>query len=115
MKKCLIRNDFTDLSFIELLGVNLLKGIKPVILDENDSIFETVKYSGIVDNSAIELIERFNPSTTTGHIDIERPSATLIYDLGEIKEIDRIFISGFHTNIIFIKMWVAIKPISNNK
>ncbi len=99
MKKCLIRNNFTDLSFTELLGINLLKGIKPIILDENDNIFNSVKYSGFVDNSALELTERFNPSANTGHIDIECPSATLIYDLGEIKKIDRIFISGFYNGI----------------
>lgn len=96
MKKCLIRNDYSDFSFLELCGVNLLSGIKPVILDENDNIFEEVKYAGVIDNSAIKIIEKFNPNPATGHIDIERPAATLIYDLGEVKKLDRIFIAGFH-------------------
>lgn len=99
MKKCLIRNDYSDLSFLNLCGVNLLSGIKPVILDENDNVFENVKYSGIVDNSAIELIEKFNPNISTGHIDIECASATLIYDLGEVKQINRIFIAGFYNGM----------------
>ena len=96
MKKCLIRNNYSDFSFLELCGINILAGIKPLILDENNNIFESVKYSGQIDSSAISLIEKFNPNPTTGHIDIERPSATIIYDLGEVKKIDRIFIAGFH-------------------
>lgn len=99
MKKCLIRNDYSDLSFLELCGHNLLTGIKPVILDHNDKIFSKIKWVGAEDDSYIHIIENFNPNPITGHIDIECPTAILIYDLGESKQIDRIFISGFHNGI----------------
>ncbi len=97
MKKCLIRNDFSDLSFLSLCGVNLLSGISPVFLDKDNNVYEDVKHFPQDSVEITNIIEKFNPEIPTKHIEIEQESATIIYDLGECKQIDRIYIGGFYS------------------
>lgn len=98
MKKCLIRNDFTDLSFQSLCGVNLLKDISPVILDKDNNVYEEVFCFGLEENNVSKILERFNPEQKDKRIEIHQEAATIIYDLGETKQIDRIYISGYYNS-----------------
>ncbi len=96
MKKTLIRNDLHDGDIAPLCGVNLLSGITPVVLDEDNREFGEIRFNGGIDKNAIErLTLPFKPAVTTGHIDIETNGCSLIYDLKNSMTVDRIVIAGF--------------------
>lgn len=95
MKKTLIRNDLRDGDILPLFGVNLLSGITPVVLDADNQEFEEICFNGKTDKSAVSrLTQPFKP-TSVGHIDIETPCCSLIYDLKSSIKADRIIIAGF--------------------
>lgn len=96
MKKCLFKNDFIENDIIEELGINLLKGITPIVLDGNGEIYEKINYSGEIDLEKISVLNSFSRNIETDYISLEIPSATFIYDLLECKVIDKIVICGFH-------------------
>lgn len=97
MKKCLISNDFkSEDEFLPLCGVNLLHDIKPLVLDGDDKPFGGIRYQGEIDANSTSVIDNEFNSNPSAHIDFETERCKVIYDLGEVKPIDRIFISGFY-------------------
>ena len=96
MKKCLVRNNFLNDDFLDLLGFNLLEGLKPVVFEDNGAVFEGIKYNGELYDDAFKIITK--PITNIKDLDyIEIPltSCTLLYDLGKIMKIDRVYISSY--------------------
>lgn len=102
MKKCIYRNDFRDLSFLELCGVNLLKGVTPAVLDSDGDASGKVELQMKRSAEFIDLItDDTNPKKAAfnNHIDIMTPECTLIYDLHNFWHIDRIYIGGFFNGL----------------
>jgi len=113
MKKCLITNDIKKGEIPSYLGNNLLKGIRPVILDCDDNELVNLRHNSIVDLDWIFLIT--GDYAIDKHIDFESPSCKVIFDLKEEKQIDRIFISGFYNgkkdySIAEYKLYIASDP-----
>ena len=101
MKKCLVRNKFIEDEFIQLLGFNMLDGIKPVIFEDDGVICESIKYQGELSSDSYTILTKpiYNLSDLE-KIEIELPSCTLLYDLKETIKIDRIFISSYYDDYV---------------
>ena len=94
MRKCLISNNLKVEEILPLLGNNLLKGLDPIVLDGEDKELEGIRYRGMIDKKRVDVIS--GDWWLEKHLDFESDSSKIIYDLGEEKVIDRIFISGFY-------------------
>ncbi len=94
MRKCLISNSL-DIAEIEaLVGVNLLKGLVPIVFDSEDKELQEISYRGTKDPNAIEKIT--NSWGLEHHVDFESDSLKIVYDLKDDIQIDRVVISGFY-------------------
>lgn len=115
MKKCLVRNNLTDDSFLSLLGFNMLDGIKPVVFEDDGAIFEGIKYQGNLNADAYKVLTKpIYRLSDLEHIEIPLASCTLLYDLKETKRIDRVFISGFYDDYIDYTLGSYELYLSNN-
>lgn len=93
MRKCLIRNDFLDNEVINLCGENLLKDIIPIIIDKDDNPIYDIEFceSAITEN--INFLA--DKPDFSGYVNIKTDYCKIIYDLNEVKDIDRIMICGY--------------------
>ena len=99
MKKCICRNNFNDYSFIDLCdGANLLEGIIPIVKNSNGDASDKIKHNRGSGLESIGIITNVYNSTKGGdvnHIDIESSECTIIYDLKEQWEINRVYVGSF--------------------
>lgn len=91
MKTCLVRDNFNDLSFLSLRGINLIKGVTPTVIDVTGNIIENCNYVGINDECQNPLWEFDEKS----YLLIPENSATVLFDITETITVDRVIISGF--------------------
>ena len=97
MKKCLVRNNLSDDSFINLLGFNILDGLKPVVFEDDGAIFDGIKYQGELNIDAYKVLTKpIYKLSDLEHIEIPLQSCTLLYELKESIKIDRVLISSFY-------------------
>ncbi len=94
MRKCLISNNLNITEIEELVGVNLLNGLIPIVFDAEDKELKEISYKGANASDAIEKIT--NKWSLENHVDFESNSFKIIYDLKEEIQIDRVLLSGFY-------------------